>query len=113
MQNEDAAPPKAGAVDHRAGPRRRSLKGGRIIYGNLSLSMDCMVRSMSSSGARLEFAGGGVAPDEFYLFITADHLIARVAIAWRSATAVGVRFLEPLVHPRQHPDPRIQHLRLL
>lgn len=84
-----------------------------MIYGNLSLSMDCTIRSLSATGARLDFTGGEVVPDEFYLFVTGDHLIARAAVAWRSAGGIGVRFLEPLVIPSQHPDPRIAHLHLL
>ena len=112
MQHDDVGSAKGGKADRRDGERRRSLKGGRIIYGNLSMSMDCMIRNLSAHGAKLDFAGGVMVPGEFYLFVTGDHLIARATVAWRSPSSVGVRFLEPLVHPRQHPDPRIGHLHL-
>ncbi|MFO1184791.1 MAG: PilZ domain-containing protein [Bauldia sp.] len=110
MADEGAA--GSDAANRRSGQRRRALKGGRIIYGNLSMSMDCTVRNLSPSGARLEFEGGDAVPDEFYLFITGDHVIARVGVAWRRVAAVGVHFLEPLVHPKDHPDTRIGHLHL-
>ena len=40
--------------EHRRSPRQRVLKSGRIIYGGGSIVVDCTIRNLSETGARLQ-----------------------------------------------------------
>lgn len=96
--------------DRRQSPRHRALKAGRIVFGNLSLSYDCTIRNMSETGARLQVEANANIPNEFYFIVTADHLVARANVVWRTSREVGIHYLEPLRSIRDHPDPRVARM---
>jgi hypothetical protein len=51
------------------------------------------VRNISESGAILQVESTIGIPDEFTLFIEADHFKRTCQIIWRQPTKLGVRFL--------------------
>jgi hypothetical protein len=97
-------------ADRRHSERHRSLKAGRIVFGNLAISYDVVIRNMSDTGARLQVDANANVPGEFYFIVTADHLVARSHVVWRTPREVGIHYLEPLRSIRDHPDPRVARM---
>jgi len=78
-------------MDHqRSAPRRRILKAGSIECGGGVI--DCIVRSVSETGAALEVVSPLYIPDRFTLIVRTDQLKRRCHIVWRKAKRIGVEF---------------------
>jgi hypothetical protein len=80
--------------EHRAATRRRTLKEGQVVLTDSTL-MNCTIRDLSETGARLEFAGLVTLPKEFRLLIVSSNTIVPVALAWQRGPLVGVYFTGP------------------
>ena len=85
--------------DLRLAARRRSLLGARIEFNNRSSTLDCTVRDLSRTGARLALAGRSDVPDEFDLWIEDRNQRYRAQVRWRRLTLVGVEFMAPAADP--------------
>lgn len=81
------------ADEARAAARRRTLKAGVVAYSDRHVTVPCIVRDISATGARLRIEGSVTAPDTFELIISLDGLEADCQVVWRKATDLGVRFL--------------------
>jgi PilZ domain len=57
-----------------------------------SQSYDCLVRDISTLGARLEFPATASLPDWFELTIETARTIRVCQVAWRTNAQVGVEF---------------------
>ena len=81
------------SVQHecRAFARQRTAKDGKVILTKSTL-LDCVVRDLSSGGARLEFAGPTALPSEFKLRISVEATAKPVELAWQRGLRAGVRF---------------------
>jgi hypothetical protein len=78
-------------IERRIATRQRVLKQGTLAFGGGG-SVDCMVRNISSSGARVEVANPIGLPPSFTLIIKADHFLRRCHPVWCMDTKVGVAF---------------------
>jgi len=87
--------------ERRKVPRHKSLLRGRIFYNNRNSSADCMVRDISTHGARLIFADEMKIPDVVDLYIPQKEQTLRVQIVWRHANETGIAF----AHPEQTANP--------
>ena len=54
-------------VEKRTEHRRRGLLRGSVVYGGGRSSMDCVVRDLTTAGARLRFSDPVVVPPIFEL----------------------------------------------
>lgn len=81
--------------DKRVAPRKRVLKGARIVFNGRSSTMSCTVRDVSDTGARLRVAQGQAVPSQFDLLIDVDGFEAPCTVAWRKGEEVGVTFDAP------------------
>lgn len=81
------------ANEARIAPRRRMLKSGKVAYSDRHVTIDCLVRDMSATGARLRIEGSVTAPDTFELLIPLEGLEANCQVAWRAGADLGVKFL--------------------
>lgn len=79
--------------------RLRTFLKGRIIFNNGNSSMDCLVRDISASGARLMLSQTATLPDGFDLIIPAKDRTHRATLRWRKADSVGVTFAEEPARP--------------
>ena len=77
----------------RMAPRRRTLKAGVAASNDRHLTVACVVRDVSATGARLRVDGSLTVPDTFELIIEVDGLEANCEVVWRKANEVGVRFM--------------------
>ena len=59
-------------------------------------TMDCVVRNMSLSGARLEVSQTSTLPTEFELDILQRGALIQCALKWRKDEGVGVKFLDTI-----------------
>jgi hypothetical protein len=91
----------ASVLDRRVAPRKSAATNALISSPELSLPMACLVRDVSTTGARITLVAssenllGGRAklPTRFVLDMRLDRMVVECAIAWRSGAAVGVRFV--------------------
>jgi hypothetical protein len=73
-------------------PRRRVLKGGKIISADDAQVIDCMIRNMSVGGARLEVPTTIPIPHEFTLLDVQTGRRYPAKMAWRRGEQMGVEF---------------------
>ncbi len=78
-------------IEKRASPRHRVLKQGTIAFRGGG-GIDCMVRNISQSGARLEIASPIGLPDSFTLVIAADRFMRDCRAVWNAEKRLGVAF---------------------
>ena len=66
--------------------RRRVLKEGKIIFADGMRVIDCTIRDMSDTGARLLIANTVGVPETFHLFEKSSGMVYPDSIAWRQPT---------------------------
>jgi hypothetical protein len=74
--------------------RSRTLLGGVISFNKRRSTLDCSVRNLSDTGARIEFNNTALLPDTFDLTIIRKDSTFRASTIWRTQTAAGVQFTE-------------------
>ena len=73
-------------TNERGAPRRRTLTGGKIVYGDGAYTYDCTIREISTSGARIGIAGGIVIPRAFFLIDQKRGTAFEAELVWRNGT---------------------------
>ena len=79
-------------LEERRSERVRSILRATIRFYDRNRTMDCIVRSISLSGARLELDQTLVLPEEFELAIPQRGAMLQCQLKWRTKAAVGIRF---------------------
>lgn len=77
--------------ERRKHPRRRALKGGRIVFNDRFSTLDCTVRNLSPQGALLQVAGPQGIPEVFSLELGAE--VHACKVIWQRERQVGVVFV--------------------
>ena len=85
---------KLADAEQRQAPRLRALIGARIVFNNGQATLDCLIRYVSETGAKLTVSALIPLPDRFEVIIPQKDVTRRVRVAWRRATEIGVRFEE-------------------
>lgn len=78
--------------DKRIARRLRVLKQGKIVLPNGLTILDCAVRDLSETGARLICGETTAIPNTFRLAFPADRTIRDAKVVWRRPDQVGVHF---------------------
>jgi hypothetical protein len=79
-------------MERRAAPRHRVLKHGTLAFRGGG-SIDCTVRNISSSGARLDIVNPIISlPEAFTLIIETNQFIRRCHPVWSNDRRIGVAF---------------------
>lgn len=76
----------------RSSVRRRLLKQARISFKGGRSTIDCVLRNLSDSGARLRVTSPLGVPDQFELLLLTDKTTHACRVVWRSANEMGVAF---------------------
>ncbi len=79
-------------INARGEVRQKVLRRGKITYQNYEI--ECQVRDLSSTGARLRLAGDVTVPSCFKLLILPEKITKQVQVCWRDELMLGVRFME-------------------
>jgi hypothetical protein len=77
-------------IEKRAAPRYRVLKRGTLAFGGVGI--DCTVRNLSATGARVDIASAVGVPSNFILVIEADQFIRRCRPVWSNERQLGIAF---------------------
>ncbi len=78
--------------DRRTMTRKRVLKGGTITFAGRHATLQCVIRELSSSGARLQVENVSDVPDTFELIVDMDGMKYSCQVIRRQANDVGVSF---------------------
>ncbi|MGP9818441.1 PilZ domain-containing protein [Salinarimonas sp. NSM] len=80
--------------EQRTAPRRRALVAARISYGGGSVTVDCVVRNISETGAKIAISEGVTLPGHFEIVIPQMNVVHRAELRWRRGGEAGVAFLD-------------------
>lgn len=90
-------------MDHdnrRKAVRHRVLKDGKIVMMNNWSVIDCCIRDVSDTGARIRCRDPAAVPNAFRLLTPHQNTIREVEVVWRREDMCGLRFTGP---PRTAP----------
>ena len=76
----------------RSARRSRVLKGAKIVGFNNWTLVDCTVRDLSASGARIICKDQLAVQNEFRFLILADNTICNAKVVWRRGDELGIAF---------------------
>ena len=69
--------------NQRVAPRMRTLIAAKMIFNNGQFTLDCLIRNLSDTGAKLIVSAAVTLPECFDLIVAPKSLTRRVRIAWR------------------------------
>ncbi len=89
--------------------RQRTFLKGTLYYDNRRASIDCVIRDISDSGARLAFEHPVIVPDNVELFIPHKQQTLRACVQRRGPNEIGIAFeVERSAEPRRASDVELQ-----
>ena len=80
-------------VDRRCERRRRTLKGAFLEFNNGYSTFECVLRDMTSHGARVSMGHTTGVPTRFKLTITGEQTPIEAIVRWRTPRDMGLGFL--------------------
>jgi len=79
-------------TERRRATRQKSFLRGCIYFNNRRSALDCLIRDISASGARLIFSDTVTVPDVVDLYIPQKEQTLRAQVHWRHGDEIGVAF---------------------
>ncbi len=87
-----AHPAESRSTERRRIARQKSFLRGMVYFNNRRSVADCLIRDISSFGARLIFSDTITTPDTMDLYIPQKEQTLRAHVIWRVGHEVGVAF---------------------
>ncbi len=81
-------------MDQRSNKRQRTVLDGRIVFNNRFSLIECTVRDLSDTGARIAFDHAIMIPPEFEIEIPKKSLSLRARVMWSNGKEHGVKFID-------------------
>jgi hypothetical protein len=72
--------------------RARIRLPGKIVFGSRSFALDCTIRDLSASGARISVPNPNDLPNQLVLIEPKNDLAFNAKIEWRRSNLVGLSF---------------------
>jgi len=72
--------------------RSRVLKGAKIVSMNKWSVVDCTIRDISATGARIICGDQAAVANEFRFLIPAENTICTAKVIWRREDMLGIAF---------------------
>ncbi len=72
--------------------RARVLKGAKIVSMNQWSVVDCTIRDLSATGARIICGDQAAVPNEFRFLIPSENTICTAKVVWRREGMLGIAF---------------------
>lgn len=85
--------------EQRQSSRKRSYKAAYVCAVDGAAPVFCLVRDMSTWGARIGFVDGATVPATLDLHIGGKNRVYRAEVVWRRPAEVGVRFTAKALAP--------------
>ena len=79
-------------TERRGAARQKSLLRGCIYFNGRRSAIDCLVRDISATGARLTFSGDVSVPDRIELHIPQKQKVLQAQVQWHRSNEIGVDF---------------------
>ncbi|HMI96011.1 MAG TPA: PilZ domain-containing protein [Micropepsaceae bacterium] len=93
MAQPDSADLPPRVVNQRQTSRKRTLLGGKVVYGDGQHVRDCTIRDLSETGARIAIAKGEVIPTRVFLIDRRVPIAYEATVSWIKAPDFGLAFL--------------------
>ena len=77
-------------IERRREPRLRSLLTGTIVFDGNKATLDCVVRSISAYGARVELPDAFRVPEAFNLVVPHHDQVHHARVVWRRGERAGL-----------------------
>jgi hypothetical protein len=78
----------------RQAERVKSLLRAQIIFNNRMTTVDCVIKNISKTGAKLALNNTLSIPSEFDIYVPQKSHTYRARLVWRDKDAMGVEFLD-------------------
>jgi PilZ domain len=95
-------PLQTSIAELRAKPRLKSLIAATIVYNNGQCTLDCVIRNISETGAKLSVPASVALPDRFDLTVPQRSATYRAHIAWQRPGEIGVLASDRSRHETAH-----------
>jgi hypothetical protein len=81
--------------ERRENRRRKTLKGGRIVFNGGWSTLSCTIRDISDRGAKLSVESALGVPAQFTLEFGDGGASRGCVVKWRNPSTLGVEFKTP------------------
>ena len=78
--------------ERRSSVRQKSFLRGCVYFNKRRNSLDCLIRDISSEGARIIFSDTVNVPDLIELYIPQKEQTVRARVQWRHGDEIGLAF---------------------
>ena len=102
----------AAAAERRRGARCRVTVAGMLTFPAASKPIECTIRDLSGTGARVALHTNQLVPREMYLINMRDRLAYRADVEWRTSIELGLVFRDTY-SLFGLTDPSLMHLKKL
>lgn len=86
--------PTSPPVERRCSQRQRALLTGKLATDGASLTIDCVIRNLSSDGALVETPSPHLIPNDLHLLQVREGVAWDAKVIWRRGNKVGLALLE-------------------
>ncbi len=84
------------AQNLRSSERIRAFLRAQIIFNNRMSTIDCIIKNISPTGARIALSDTLTVPAEFEIYIPQRGRSHHARLVWRDKDAIGVDFIDVL-----------------
>jgi hypothetical protein len=92
VPDDSAPPPPPRVVNQRRAMRKRTLLGGKVIFGDDNRMRDCTIRDISETGAKITMAKGECIPTRVFLMDRRTARVYEARVTWIKAPDFGLGF---------------------
>ena len=110
MSNNKAA--VLAAAERRRNSRCRTTAPGLLATGDRAKPVECTIRDLSGTGARVALHSNRVVPRCVHLINVRDRIVYEATIEWRTSIELGLKFLKSR-SLAELTDPKLVHLKPL
>jgi len=93
MANIDPTDLPPRVVNERRASRKRTLIGGKVIYGDGVFVRDCTIRDISGTGAKIALPKGECIPTRVFLIDRRNPVAYEARVCWIKAPEFGLTFV--------------------
>jgi hypothetical protein len=88
-------PVEEASDEERGEERKKVFKRGKITYASGNFEVECQIRDLNTTGAKLRLSGEVTVPSCFDLIILPEKIVKKAQVCWKEELTLGIRFIEP------------------
>jgi hypothetical protein len=98
--------------EKRVASRNRIVRNGKIVFANFKMILDCTMRDISDTGAKVIAMQPAQVPDQFRLILITDQVMRDAKVVWRRGREIGVEFEGPAVDLTKTKNVKLQQFQM-